>query len=84
MGIFSRARRPVETEDNAGESYTIPTRGGIVAVDHPAGEITVMHDGGSFVELLVDDGDGEHVTVFLDYRQAAQLVFAIGAAAVTL
>ena len=84
MGILPFRRREVETEVDDGEIATIPTRGGIVAVDQPAGQITVRYDGGSFVELLVDDGEGENVTVFLDYHAAAQVMFAIGAGAVNL
>jgi hypothetical protein len=67
-----------------GESIAVRTLGGVEEVDQPAGEVIVTGRAG-VVELLVNDdaqhGQGDVVTVELNYDQAVQLVLAVGALA---
>lgn len=66
--------------------HFIGTSGGVTHVDQPTGGIKVARgDGDSFVTLVIDDHSGNpwH-EVFLDWRQAAQLLAAVGAAMVEM
>jgi hypothetical protein len=61
--------------------HTILTSAGVNEVDQPAGAITVRREEGStLAELIVGDGAGQDVTVYLDYHQVVELVMTLGKA----
>ena len=65
--------------------HEIETMSGVIQAGDGQGEVVVeVKDGSTIVDLIVTDDAANQVVVFLHPRQVAQLMMALGAAAVDL
>jgi len=64
---------------------SVNTQPGVRAAFDPAGLVTVVREPGStLVQLVVNEGNGQTATVWLDYTQVTEAMVALGAAAAAL